>query len=231
MGYRSAVTRSRVVMGLLLAGVALSALACLTHAVEIVLLQRVSLDDATFGGAEIFSGCTALIQLLVFVATVVAWCFWIHRAYANLEALGYRHQRFTPGWAAGWYFMPLLNLIRPYQVMREIWNASRPGVEHDDSLPALDMRMNAAPAPVVAWWAAWLIENFVGIWGARSGVEIQSVESAIRAAYANIVSDGLEVVAALLAAYVVRAVTRMQEERAAQIAAASLALSEGPTGP
>ena len=32
--------------------------------------------------------------------------------------------KFTPGWSAGWYFVPFANLFKPYEVMTEIWQAS-----------------------------------------------------------------------------------------------------------
>jgi hypothetical protein len=31
---------------------------------------------------------------------------------------------YSSGWAVGYFFVPLLNLFRPYQVMQEIWKAS-----------------------------------------------------------------------------------------------------------
>ncbi|MEP7105704.1 MAG: DUF4328 domain-containing protein [Chloroflexota bacterium] len=60
--------------------------------------------------------------LIACAISVPAWC---HRVYRNLPALGVHATRFTPGWAAGWWFVPLFNLVRPYQVLREIWVDSR----------------------------------------------------------------------------------------------------------
>ena len=54
----------------------------------------------------------------------------------------------TPGWAVGSFFIPILNLFRPYQAMRDLLKASRQ--------PA---RWRSVPdSPVVSlWWALWLI--------------------------------------------------------------------------
>lgn len=92
------------------------------------------------------AGAVALVGFAVQVAAAVAFCRWFYRAYANLPALGERHPRFTPGWAIGYFFIPVLNLFRPYQAAKEIWAAST-GRPH---------------GLLVAWWALWLFANFAG---------------------------------------------------------------------
>lgn len=51
---------------------------------------------------------------------------WLYRAYCNLPALGVERPRFSPGWAVGYWFVPVLNLIRPCQVMVELAQGSDP---------------------------------------------------------------------------------------------------------
>lgn len=49
--------------------------------------------------------------------------------------------------------MPILNLFRPYQAMREVWMASHfRGNWHGEPTPAL----------LIAWWALWIITNILG---------------------------------------------------------------------
>src|SRR5687767_1529604 len=69
-------------------------------------------------------GLAYMAFTLVFVASVVVVAMWIHRAHANLRDAGTDGLEFTPGWAVGWYFIPFANLIKPFQAMRELWNAS-----------------------------------------------------------------------------------------------------------
>lgn len=92
------------------------------------------------------TGSVALVGFAVQVATAVAFCRWFYRAYANLPALGERTPRFTPGWAIGYFFIPFLNLFRPYQAAKEIWAAST----------------RSPHGLLVAWWALWLLANFAG---------------------------------------------------------------------
>ena len=46
------------------------------------------------------------------------------------------HESFTPGWSVGWFFVPIMNPWKPFQAMREIWQASaEPGNGFDKENP------------------------------------------------------------------------------------------------
>ena len=49
---------------------------------------------------------------------------WTLRASHNVRALGATNLMFSPRASVGWYFVPIANLWKPYQAMREIWQAS-----------------------------------------------------------------------------------------------------------
>ena len=51
------------------------------------------------------------------------------RGRAIETALGANNLKYTPKWAVGCFFVPFLNLVMPYQVVREIWKASNGGSE------------------------------------------------------------------------------------------------------
>ena len=65
------------------------------------------------------------LYFLTFVSTVVAFCFRMQRVSRNPGPLGAKEWRFTPRWAVIWWFVPVMQLIRAYQVVREIWRGSR----------------------------------------------------------------------------------------------------------
>ncbi len=56
----------------------------------------------------------------------IAFLFWTYRVAENLRSLGVERQEYTPGWACGYYFVPILNLFRPIQAVSEIWKGSDP---------------------------------------------------------------------------------------------------------
>jgi hypothetical protein len=68
-----------------------------------------------------------VLQGLGWIATATLFLLWVHRAYRNLGALGVAGLGDSPRWAVGAFPVPALNLIHPLHVMRDLWNASRPG--------------------------------------------------------------------------------------------------------
>lgn len=94
----------------------------------------------------------ALGVTLAFLSCVIVVGRWIYRASANAHAIS-DEMTISPGWAVGSYFVPILNLFRPYQAMREVWLASHfRGNWHAEPTPSL----------LIAWWALWIITNILG---------------------------------------------------------------------
>jgi hypothetical protein len=92
----------------------------------------------------------------VVVLSICSWVFvpvWMHRASANLRGLGRYGMEFTPGSCAGWFFVPIANLVKPPQAMSEIWRASDPN-EGEGAW------VKSSSTPLIAlWWATWLISG------------------------------------------------------------------------
>lgn len=68
----------------------------------------------------------AKIKDLIFLTLIVLFSIRIYRANLNARALGAQGMRFSPGWTVGWFFVPVMNLFRPFQAVREVWKASDP---------------------------------------------------------------------------------------------------------
>ena len=62
----------------------------------------------------------ASLQGLTYLATITGFLVWFHRAYTNLHSLGMEPLRLRAGWAVGGWFVPILNLVRPKQIMSDI---------------------------------------------------------------------------------------------------------------
>jgi Domain of unknown function (DUF4328) len=82
--------------------------------------------------------------------------FWgLYRARANLPALGISDARWSPGWAIGWWFVPIMSLFRPYQLVREVWQAS-------DPMTSSGWRRDAPPSVFFGWWWAFFLVYCTG---------------------------------------------------------------------
>ena len=96
----------------------------------------------------------ALATFSLCVATGVATLRWIRVANANAQRLA-GGMRITAGWNVGWFFVPVANLWKPFQGLRETW-----AVSHD----AVGWQQVRVPALLRWWWAAWLaVTLFSGI--------------------------------------------------------------------
>ncbi len=90
-------------------------------------------------------------QLVCAAVTAVAFLAWLHRVRVNLRALGMRRMRYGRQWTLLGFVVPFLNLLRPYQVVREIWKAS-------DSTARDPVGWQAVRVPriLAAWWIAFV---------------------------------------------------------------------------
>lgn len=89
----------------------------------------------------------AWLDTLVFFCATYFFLAWVHRATANLPALNDQlPPRFSPGEAVGSFFVPILNLVRGYQIVAAIWTQSQPITDEASYVAA------RSPALVGWWW-------------------------------------------------------------------------------
>lgn len=157
-----------------------------------------------------------LVQLTTIIANYISFMMWMHRAHRNLPALGAEGLEYTPGWAVGAWFVPFLNLWRPYQIAAEIWKASDPNV---DSAAGSRRWKQSATSPLLGlWWAGWIAMCILGQIAFRLTLEVETAQDLANGSYADFLSDVVAIPAALLAIQVVRLTTRRQEDRYARLA-------------
>ncbi|MGI8812581.1 MAG: DUF4328 domain-containing protein [Pyrinomonadaceae bacterium] len=150
----------------------------------------------------------ALARFPAYVATVVIFLIWLNRANKNLSPLGARNVEFSSGWAVGWWFIPFANLVKPFQVVREVWWDSAP--DFDDEPTFLSASLKSAPTIMGAWWGFWIASNIFENVAARIydvGIDAATVGVIF------VISGALSTIAAFLAIKVVRDITRRQERR------------------
>jgi hypothetical protein len=97
--------------------------------------------------------------LLLSYVLAIAFLMWVHRIHRNLPALGATGLRQTPGWAVGWYFIPFANLVKPYQGMKDAWNACAP----DQAASVSSFASRPGPQLVKIWWRLFIVSNAIDI--------------------------------------------------------------------
>jgi heme/copper-type cytochrome/quinol oxidase subunit 2 len=178
------------------------------------LTKRIAAHDATLHDITVndrIQAALGLAQLVTFLLAAILFLRWFHRAYANLRALGADGLPHGPGWAVGYWFVPIINLVRPATVACDIWNASDPGAD------PVSWRRRKHPAFVLAWWLTFLLAGII----TRAGVQLWNGAddpTALRqAAIVFLVADVFFLVAGTLAVTFVRRTTARQQRRASSL--------------
>lgn len=142
---------------------------------------------------------SALLLIAAFLAVGVLFILWLFRAHRSdrMHAACLRH---ASGWAIGGWFVPVLNLWRPLQVVEDV----RRG--------AVGSEPTRGGGLVIAWWlafmASWVTGRVAGGLYFRADTSAEdAVEQLHQVAVADIVDAGVTLVALTLAFLVVRHVT------------------------
>jgi hypothetical protein len=174
------------------------------------------LSSQDVGGAESRLAIVMLIVLGAFVFCVAFFLVWFYRAYRNLIPLGARELRYGKGWSIGAWFIPFFNLVRPKQIANDLWRASDP---ETPSWPYPGTWQSKRVSPLLHWWwATYLLSGWLGRLSARGYGDWDTWTAAHRGTSFAIASSVFEIVSGLLCVWVVTAITRRQQARAAMLA-------------
>lgn len=160
-------------------------------------------------------GTTAIIYLLALILSVITYLLWYSRAYRNTIAMGVTRPRYGTRWAVWYWFIPIVSLFRPKQVMNDIWRGS------DPDLPNPIGGVSERPVnPLIHWWwAFWILSLFIGNYATRVtfSPKLLTPEELRSEAVAYVVTDIADIVTVPLAIAVVVVITRRQEARRERI--------------
>lgn len=170
--------------------------------------------------ADDFAEVASVLYFLVVVPVIVLWAVWFRRLRLNAEVFAPGQHRFGPGWAAGAWFTPVVNLWFPKQIANDIWKASSPQGPQAVSRGLLN-----------GWWVTFLLGMLVDLWGniqytvAENKLEdgdfttLDEVNDAIDTMHSSVAigmfATVLNIAAAILALLLIRQITAMQAQRAA----------------
>lgn len=150
-------------------------------------------------------GALMLISCVVFLV-------WVYRANRNIHRLNISpvtSVRFTPGWSVGWFFVPIMHLFRPYQVIAEIWRISVPdyGIEQGQS----SKEVSTSPL-VKLWWVINIFQQIFAVVLFIAGPDVNWVVFTTRI---------LGIAWIVLTVWLIRGVTQNQEEKYELISSAN----------
>jgi hypothetical protein len=142
--------------------------------------------------------------LALFVLCSAFSSVWIYRASWNARQLQPDAGRITPGWAVGWFFVPILSLWKPYQAMAQSWNSSHN--PHGDIKAAM-------PGFVLVWWLLWVAASIGGNMSFRRSMRAETIEDFRWIATIDLVIAPMSILSAILFIRIIRALAAAQQGR------------------
>ena len=115
--------------------------------------------------------------------------------------------KFTPGWAAGSFFVPVVWWFWPYQALAEAWRAA--DVEHQTPW------QHGRVTPLLPlWWGGWILQSTLGVvvpvlWGRQA--ELPQVTTILRI---GVVQTSISVATAVLCIALVQKLAARHKRKA-----------------
>ncbi len=203
--------RARVVFGVFAIFAGITVFAIISYFTVIQLLGKpvwqITMDEILAMDARL----SLLDTLFLWTAIVAGIVFlvWVYRANKNLSSLGAGGTRFTPGWAVGWFFVPFMNLVRPYQVVKEIFEESDPGID-----VAGTVKRGYSSSTIVGWWwALFLGSSFAEATVYRLIDGSQDVSELVSFLYVAIGVKVLNIAGMIVTVLMVKKISDFQERK------------------
>lgn len=198
--FRDLSTFTTVLVWMLRIGAALAVLSLWSSWLQLDLLKTsFSPEEGTANDRReaLVAGASGIVML----ATLIIFGRWIVLAHRNLPALGAQHLEVRPGWAVGYFFIPILNWWKPYQAMRSLWRSSH-SVNHPD--------IQDSTWVLPTWWAFWVIWSLHGNASWRMQARAQTIDSLTSATEFELAGSVLYLVVCLVASILVSRIWQAQ---------------------
>ncbi|MCL5246427.1 DUF4328 domain-containing protein [Cellulophaga sp. 20_2_10] len=145
----------------------------------------------------------ALMYLVAFVVSIVTFLRWFRRAYYNLNIrVNCSHFEW---WAVGAWFVPIISLFRPYQIMKEM------DLKTTNLINSKTNNQVKSDVTVIGlWWALWIISNYIGQYLFKMVSKIQTIDGFLNSTLVEIINSILGVVLAVVTVVTIRSYSKKE---------------------
>ncbi len=190
--------RARIAVIIFAAVCVLNIFAVVSGLMEYELLERIRMDEFVTeeqaNANDLRQAIIGLLQSVAYIMSIIFFLNWFRRAYGNLHRLGIDYLNYKQSMAVWSFFIPFINLYRPYKIMKEIWIETQEQIEK----LAPEFHINKSTLLVGIWWTLFLISNYVGQFAFRSIFREDTLQDLINSTMAYMVSDFIDIPAALV---------------------------------
>jgi hypothetical protein len=189
-GPRDPRTITRVLTVMIWLSIILDVIAAGSGVMEFSLLQQIKeqtedLSDAAYA-SDLRQQVIGWTQVVLYAISAVVFLRWVYILNDNKRRFKANQLGFTPGWAVGWFFMPVAWFWKPYQAMKELWQVSIDPKKWQSQRPGYLLPL---------WWFLWIANNFLGQAAFRLNLAAKTIPTL---EIANIVTDIADVASVAL---------------------------------
>ena len=115
------------------------------------------LSDETVEANDTREQICGIVYFIAYLISGITFIMWFRRAYFNLHQKA-NYLTHSEGWAAGSWFVPIVNLYCPYQIMKEIYVETKKLF----TKKGLSDKIDYSTSYLGLWWTLWIISAFIG---------------------------------------------------------------------
>ncbi len=97
------------------------------------------------------------LTIVAYIISIITFIRWFRRAYYNMSTI--QAMEYGDGWAAGAWFVPIMNLFVPYKMMKELYEDTDRYLLFENS-ESYTKSLNISH--VELWWTLWIISRILG---------------------------------------------------------------------
>ena len=164
-----------------------------------------SIDMETLQASDTLRTVIIAVNFIMLVLSMIFFILWFRIAYYNLHSLSWKNARHTEGGAAGSWFIPILSLFWPYQIMEDIWKGTQNAIRERFGEPQ-------SVAIIGWWWAIYLVNNFFGYITAFATGGAADVDELLTATKVEFVGEIISVAAIIITIRVIQRTSNFEKE-------------------
>jgi Domain of unknown function (DUF4328) len=164
--------------------------------------QFVSNEEADFN--DMRQGLIAMLEIGFVIASVVFFLRWFILAYHNLHNIGVKTLEYSKSQASWSFFIPFVNLVRPFKIVREIIVETQEEITKriPDYIPKTGLGI------VGLWWAFFVIRNLAGNVALRVIMDSSSIENMIVSTQTTVVLSFFDIITAVVTIIMIKQISK-----------------------
>ncbi|MDR0559064.1 MAG: DUF4328 domain-containing protein [Prevotellaceae bacterium] len=146
-----------------------------------------------------------IISTIVHISSAVTFIMWFRRACHNLS-LTPSCLQYHEHWTVGCWFVPLINLFKPYQIMKDMYGKTAELLGKNEINTGNLLSLNL----IGWWWALWIASNIIAYFSMQYMRDANTVDSLIFVTKAYMIAHAATVISAFVTIRVIGNYSRVE---------------------